>query len=430
MSIRNKRKNKGYSQSEMASILNIPLRTYKRIELTEENKYSYKHELIESKIDELPKNLVRHNIKKETIGVIGASNVGYPIGILLSERNRVFFIETNDEKINKINKGIPLIKDYPLTPNGLKAKASSDIKTLNYCDSVVIALPTDYDEKTKRFDTSKIEEYISYLSSNNPNTTVVIKSTVPIGFTKKLAKQFNNLEIIFSPEFLREDRGFEDTQYPDRLIFGVKRVNLKNKRMAMVFENITSNATKTTFMSYEEAEAVKLFSNSFLAMRIAYMNEIDTFALKNNLDSEKIIKGMCQDSRIGDFYNNPSFGFGGHCFPKDTKQLRSSYKESKLINALIESNVSRTKEIAKQIIKRCEKDSIIGFYKVKNKNSASMDVASYLFNKGYNVIFFEDGDEESFENFIKKSDLVIANRIDGRISFCKEKVFTRDLFLR
>ena len=430
MSIRDKRKNKGYSQSEMASILGVPLRTYKRIELTEENKYSYKHELIESRIDNVPKNLVRRNIKKETIGVVGAGNVGYPIGILLSERNRVFFIDSNEEKINKINKGISLIGGYQLSSNALKVKASLDIKTLNYCDAVVIALPTEYDEKTKKFNTSKIEEYVSYISNNNPNATVVIKSTVPIGFTKNLSKQYNHLEIIFSPEFLREDRSFEDCQFPDRLIFGVKRVNLKNKRTAIVFENITNNATKTTFMSYEEAEAVKLFSNSFLAMRIAYMNEIDTFALKNHLDAEKIIKGMCQDSRIGDFYNNPSFGFGGHCFPKDTKQLCSSYKESKLINALVESNVSRTKEIAKQIIKRCEKDSIIGFYKVKNKNSASMDVASYLFNKGYNVIFFEDGDEESFENFIKKSDLVIANRIDERISLYKEKVFTRDLFLR
>ena len=430
MSIRDKRKNKGYSQSEMASILGVPLRTYKRIELTEENKYSYKHELIESRIDNVPKNLVRRNIKKETIGVVGAGNVGYPIGILLSERNRVFFIDSNEEKINKINKGISLIGDYQLSSNAFKVKASLDIKTLNYCDAVVIALPTEYDEKIKEFNTSKIEEYVSYISNYNPNATVVIKSTVPIGFTKKLSKQYNHLEIIFSPEFLREDRGFEDYQFPDRLIFGVKRVNLKNKRMAIVFENITNNATKTTFMSYEEAEAVKLFSNSFLAMRIAYMNEIDTFALKNHLDAEKIIKGMCQDSRIGDFYNNPSFGFGGHCFPKDTKQLRSLYKESKLINALVESNVSRTKEIAKQIIKRCEKDSIIGFYKVKNKNSASMDVASYLFNKGYNVIFFEDGDEESFNSFIKKSDLVIANRIDERISLYKEKVFTRDLFLR
>ena len=429
MSIRNKRKNKGYSQSEMASILGIPLRTYKRIEQTEETKHSYKHELIEAKIDGVPKNLVRRNIKKETIAVIGAGNVGYPLGVLLSERNRVFFIDSNEEKINKINKGISLIKDYQLSSNALKLKASSDIKTLNYCDSIVIALPTEYDEKLRRFNTSNIEEYISYISTNNSNATVVIKSTVPIGFTKKLAKQFNNLEIIFSPEFLREDHGLEDCQYPDRLIFGVKRINLKNKRMAIVFENITNNAMKTTFMSYEEAEAVKLFSNSFLAMRIAYMNEIDTFALKNNLDAEKIIKGMCQDTRIGDFYNNPSFGFGGHCFPKDTKQLRSSYKESKLVNAVVESNISRTKEIAKQIIKRCEKDSVIGFYKVKSKNSASMDVASYLFNKGYNVIFFEDGDEQSFENFIKKSDLIIANRIDERIYIYKEKVFTRDLFL-
>ena len=160
------------------------------------------------------------------------------------------------------------------------------------------------------------------------------------------------------------------------------------------------------------------------------MNEIDSFALKNNLDAEKIIKGMCQDSRIGDFYNNPSFGFGGHCFPKDTKQLSSSLKDSKLINAVVESNVSRTKTVAKEIIKKCKKDSIIGFYKVKNKNSASMDVAGFLFNKGYNVIFFENGDNDAFENFIKKSDLVIANRIDERISKYKEKVFTRDLFLR
>ena len=429
MTIKEKRKNKGYSQKEIAIKLGIPLRTYKRIELSEENRHTYKHDLLSNKIDALPKNLIRQNIKRETIGIVGAGNVGYPLGILLSARNRVFFIDPDKEKNKKINNGLSLIKGYELDSNALKVKASSDIKTLNYCDSIIIALPTEYVERIKRFNTSKIEEYIEYISKNNPRATVVIKSTVPIGFTKKLAKHYHNLEIIFSPEFLREDHGIEDTQKPDRLIFGVKRINLKNKRMAVVLENITNNASKTTFMSYEEAEAVKLFSNSFLAMRIAYMNEIDTFALKNNLDANKIIKGMCQDKRIGDFYNNPSFGFGGHCFPKDTKQLRSSYKESKLINAVVESNVSRTKEIAKQIIKRVEKESTIGFYKVKNKNSASMDVASYLFNKGYNIVFFEEGDEISFENFIKKSDLVIANRIDERISSYKEKVFTRDLFL-
>ncbi|MCR5309464.1 MAG: nucleotide sugar dehydrogenase [Bacilli bacterium] len=429
MSIKEKRKNKGYSQKDIAIKLGIPLRTYKRIELSEEKNHTYKHELLENKIDLLPKNLVRQNIKRETIGIIGAGNVGYPLGVLLSERNRVLFIDSDEEKIKKINNGVSLIDNYQLNSNSLKIKASSDIKTLIYCDSIIIALPTEYVERIKRFNTSKIEEYIDYISKNNPSATVVIKSTVPFGFTKKLAKHFHNLEIIFSPEFLREDHGIEDTQNPDRIIFGVKRINLKNKRMAIVLENVTNNASKTTFMSYEEAEAVKLFSNSFLAMRIAYMNEIDTFALKNNLDANKIIKGMCQDKRIGDFYNNPSFGFGGHCFPKDTKQLHSSYKESKLINAVVESNIDRAKAIAKQIMKKCSKDSTIGFYKVKNKNSASMDVASLLFNKGYNVIFFEDGDDESFNNFIKKSDLLIANRIDERISSYKEKVFTRDLFL-
>ena len=428
MSIRSKRKNKGYSQSEIATKLGVPLRTYKRYELTDESNHTYKHDLLESKIDELPKKSIRQNINRETLGVIGAGNVGYPLGILLSERNRVIFIDLNKSKVEKINKGIPLVDNICINTYALKIKASSDIKTLNYCDSIIIALPTEYDEKIKRFNTEKIEEYISYISKNNPKATIVIKSTVPIGFTKKISKEYNNLEIIFSPEFLREDHSFDDTQYPDRIIFGVKRINLKNKRMAIVFENITNNATKTTFMSYEEAEAVKLFSNSFLAMRIAFMNEIDSFALKNNLDASKIIKGMCQDSRIGGFYNNPSFGFGGHCFPKDTKQLSSSLKDSTLINAVVESNEVRAKIIAKEIMNKCTKESTIGFYKTKNKNSAAQSVASILFNKGYNVLFFENGDESTLEEFIKKSDLIIANRIDERISKYKEKVFTRDLF--
>ena len=428
MSIKNKRKSKGYSQQEISVKLGIPLRTYKRYELSEESNYTYRHDLIEQKIDALPKNKIRRNIKSETIGVIGAGNVGYPLGILLSEKNRVIFIDNNNEKIDKINKGIPLSKEISFSESLKKVKATSDIKTLNYCDSIIICLPTQYDENIKQFNTTKIVDYVSYISKNNPTATTVIKSTVPIGFTKMLGKEYNNVELIFAPEFLREDHSFEDSQYPDRMIFGVKRINLKNKRMAMVFENITNNATKTTFMSYEEAEAVKLFSNSFLAMRIAYMNEIDSFAIEHNLDAGKIIKGMCQDSRIGDFYNNPSFGFGGHCFPKDTKQLSSFLKDFKLVNAIVDSNVSRAKLIAKEIMKKCSKESTIGFYKVQNKNSASRDVASLLFNKGYNVIFFEDGSDESFEDFIKKSDLIITNRIDERISSQKKPIFSRDLF--
>ena len=423
MSIKSKRKNKGYSQTDIALKLGIPLRTYKRYELTEESKHSYKHDLIESKIDELPENIVRRNINKQTIGIIGASSVGYHLGIFLSERNRVIFIEKDELKVEKINNGLPIFDDIELNNSYFKIKASSDIKTLNYCDSIIIALPTLYDEELKLINTSIIEEYISYISFNNPDAVVVIKSTVSIGFTKRIAKQFTNLEIIYSPEF-----SDEDVQYPHRLLFGVKRISLKNKRMAMVFENITNNAAKTTFMSYEEAETVKLFSDSFLAMRIAYINEIDSFALKNNLDSTKIIKEMCKDPRIGDFYNNPSFGIDDCSFPKDIKKLSSSFKDSKLITAIVESNVSRTKTIAKEIMKRCNKDFTIGFYKVKNQNSASMDVASLLFNKGYNIIFYEDGDKDSFEDFIKKSDLIIANRIDERISTYKEKVFTRDLF--
>ena len=428
MTIKEIRKSKGYSQEEIANKLEIPLRTYKRYELSEKEKPSYKHELLKIKIEALQNNIVRHNLKSETIGIIGAGNVGYPLGILLSERNRVIFIDNDEDKISKINKGIPLSNEIDIKKYIGKVKATSNINNLNYCDSIIITLPTLYEEKLKAFNTSKIVEYVSYISKNNPSATVVIKSTIPIGFMNNLVKQFKNLEIIFSPEFLREDHSFIDYQYPDRLIFGVKRKNLKNKRMAMILENITNNASKTLFMGYEEAEAVKLFSNTFLAMRIAYMNEIDTFAMSHHLDGEQIIKGMCKDSRIGDFYNNPSFGFGGHCFPKDTKQLSSSLKTFKLVNAVVESNDSRAKTIAKEIKKKCNKDSTIGFYKTNNKNSSSKSVASLLFNKGYNVIFFEDGSDTELEEFVKKSDLIIANRIDERISSYKEKVFTRDLF--
>lgn len=435
MSIREKRKSKGYSQQEVAKKLGIPLRTYKRYELSEEKNKTYKHIMIESKISALEKNVVRKNIKKETIAIIGAGNVGYPLGLLLSERNKVVFIDNNEEKVDKINKGICIssekdINEYILSKHP-KIKAYIDRKFINICDSIIICLPTNYDDSIKQFNTKSIEDFLTYIYENNPSSTVVIKSTIPIGFSKKMCDRFPNLEIIFSPEFLREEHSLYDSQYPSRIIFGVNRINLKNKRMAMVFENIANNASKTSFMSYEEAESVKLFSNSFLAMRIAYMNEIDSFALKNGLDTKKIINAMCEDPRIGNFYNNPSFGYGGHCFPKDTKQLSSSLENSVLVNAIVESNKEREMIVANEIIKHIkDKNSIIGFYNYANKNSSAYEVANIIKNNGYNVIFFDwsINSKLEFENFIKKSDLIVANRLDEEIYAYKEKVFSRDLF--
>ena len=435
MSIRKIRQLKGYSQTDAAKLLGIPLRTYKRYELSEETKRTYKHEMIENKIKTLTNNVIRKKIKKETIAVIGAGNVGYPLGLLLSELNSVVFIDSNKDKINRINDGVCISTEKDtieyFKTKSPKVRGYTDKKYLNICDSIIICLPTNYKEEINALDTSLIEEYTSYIFDNNPTATVVIKSTVPIGFCEQLLSKYENMEIIFSPEFLREEHSLYDSQYPSRLIFGVNRITLKNRRMAMVLENVTLNATKTVFMSYKEAESVKLFSNSYLAMRIAYMNEIDTFAMENNLDVSKIINSVCADPRIGNFYNNPSFGYGGHCFPKDTKQLSSSLENSVLVNAIVESNDQREQIVADEIISKLkDRNSVIGFYNYANKNSSSIEVANIIKNRGYVVIFY-DSDLNSkleLENFIKKSDLIVANRLDEEIYAYKEKVFSRDLF--
>lgn len=427
MPIREKRKLKGYSQSEISKKIGIPLRTFKRYEATENTRRTYKHDLIETQIDALPNNIVRKNIQKETVAILGAGNVGYPLGVLLNARNKVIFIEIDEEKNKKISNGIPLTDDSSFDGLVTKMSATSEIKSLNYCDIVFIALPTNYNDATNSLDTTKIEYYVKYISEHNPDAVVVIKSTVPIGFTKKLAQQYKNVEIIFAPEFLRESCSIHDYQYPDRMIFGVRRKNLKNKRIVMVMENICNNAAKTLFMSYDEAETVKLFSNSFLAMRIAYMNELDTFALKNGLNAEMLIKGMCLDTRIGDFYNNPSFGYAGHCFPKDVKELSTALNDYPLIDAIAKSNDNRVEQIAADIMKKYSVKTKIGFYKTLNKNYAAHRVADILTEKGYNVTFFETNSND-VESFINSCDLIVANRLDEPISSCIDKVYSRDIF--
>ena len=427
MPIKEKRKIKGYSQSELSKKIGIPLRTYKRYEATENIKRTYKHDLIETQIDALPNNIVRKNVKDESISILGAGNVGYPLGLLLNARNKVTFIEIDEEKNRKINSGVPLYESPEFSEVVKKMNATSDIKVLNYSDIVIIALPTDYDESTNRLNTSKIEHYIEYISNNNPEAIIVIKSTVPVGFTRRMANLYKNVEIIFAPEFLRESHSLYDSQYPDRMIFGVKRVNLRNKRVATVMENICNNAIKTLFMSYDEAEAVKLFSNSFLAMRIAYINELDAFANKNGLNVENIITGMCLDSRIGNFYNNPSFGYGGHCLPKDTKQLCSMLNDYPLISSILKSNENRINDIANEIMSKVKQNAVIGFYKTANKNSAAKKVSEILIENGYNIIFYEKNGAE-FDSFVKKSEIIVANRLDDDIAMYSDKVFTRDVF--
>lgn len=398
------------------------------------------------------------------IVVTGMGYVGLSNAILLAQNNEVIAIDIDEEKINMVNNGISPLKDKEieeyLASKNLHLKASSDYKSAyEQADYIFISTPTNYDECEKFFDTSSVESVISDINKINNKAVVIIKSTVPIGFSEKIAKVYPDLTILFSPEFLREGKALYDNLYPSRIIVGANLKDADNYDISEKTANLLAAGAKIDdvpklIMNYAEAESIKLFSNTYLALRVCFFNELDTFAELNDLDTKKIIEGVSLDPRIGNYYNNPSFGYGGYCLPKDSKQLLANYEDipQNLMEAIVESNYTRKDHIANEIIKTAKslnKDNVqIGVYKLAMKSdsdnsrySAIFGVIEALENNGLSIAVYDPtiNDDnssdykvyDSLEEFKKDSDIILTNRLDdNNLEDIKEKIYTRDIYFR
>ncbi|MBI51962.1 MAG: UDP-glucose 6-dehydrogenase [Chloroflexi bacterium] len=382
------------------------------------------------------------------ISVIGAGYVGNSIAVLLSQNYNVSIIDIDEEKVRLINSSNspindPLIKEF-LESNKSRLIAYPNLEpTFGKTDLYILALPTNYDPKGNYFDTSILEDTIDQIRINDPKIPILIKSTIPVGFISKIRSKFPEIQIIFSPEFLREGHAIEDNLNPSRIVIG-DNSNLA-KRISELFEEIALNDPICFFLAPEEAESVKLFSNSYLALRVAYFNELDSYALNLGLDTEKIISAVCSDPRIGRGYNNPSFGYGGYCLPKDTKQLLANYNSvpQNIIGAIVDANVSRKDYIADDIMKK--NPDCVGIYRLIMKegsdnirSSSVQGIMKRIKAKGVRVIVYEPlitqsqfyGSEvfTNLEKFKDSSSLILANRMHEDLSDTTEKIYTRDLF--
>ena len=382
--------------------------------------------------------------------VMGAGYVGISIAILISQKYNVNLYDIDTEKLNLIsNKKSPIkdndVENYLRTKELLLNVIKDKQLAIHKADYVIIATPTNYDSKEGIFDTSSVESVIAEIYEENPRTNIIIKSTVPLGFTKKMRLRFGKENIYFSPEFLREGTALYDNLFPSRIIVGGD--DKQSKKFANILFECSKTELKNTqilLMESSEAEAVKLFSNTYLAMRVAFFNELDTLSEINNLSSLNIINGVCSDSRIGNFYNNPSFGYGGYCLPKDTKQLLSNFSQipNNIIRAIIDSNETRKNYITQNIIKKNPKS--VGVYRLTMKSgsdnfreSAVFGIINKLKENNIRTYVYEPELKENLKNiiqvneledFIKKSDIIIANRMSKELDHVKRKVYTRDLF--
>ncbi len=385
------------------------------------------------------------------IAVAGTGYFGLSLATLLSQNNEVTALDVIPEKVEKINNRISPIKDKEIE-EFFKIKELNLRATLDYKEAfegakfIIISTPTNYDDEKNHFDTSSVEDIIQKVISMNVNTTMVVKSTIPVGFIKTMKQKYNIDNIMFSPEFLREGKALYDNLYPSRIIVGEK------SERAQEFANLLKNASlkdnvEVKFMDSTEAEAVKLFANTYLALRVAYFNELDTYAEIKGLNTKDIIEGVCLDPRIGSHYNNPSFGYGGYCLPKDTKQLLANYDNvpQNLIRAIVRSNRTRKKHITEMIMRK--NPETVGVYRLTMKSgsdnfraSAIQEIIDRLKLEGVDVIIYEPTLKaeqfndckviNNFEEFSKKSDVILANRLEEELKVVKDKVYTRDLYSR